>query len=108
MRVIVVLGALVAALAIAPAASPGGWATVGFDPLPDGVSAGGAWTPTIYIKQHGVTPLTGLQPVVEIYVEGRGDSGLEQAIAEIADFEFVLVPDSQPAEAHASDRDAKE
>ena len=48
------------------------------------------------------------EPVVEIYVAGRGDSGLEQAIAEIADFEFVLVSDSQPAEAHASDRDAKE
>jgi len=48
------------------------------------------------------------EPVVEIYVAGRGDSGLEQAIAEIADFEFVLVPDSQPAEAHASDRDTKE
>jgi hypothetical protein len=48
------------------------------------------------------------EPVVEIYVEGRGDSGLEQAIGEIADFEFVLVPDSQPAEAHAPDRDTKE
>ena len=66
MRVIVCLGALVAALAIAPVASAGGWATVGFDPLPDGVSAGGTWMPTISIKQHGVTPLPGLQPVVEI------------------------------------------
>ena len=66
MRVIVVLGALVAALAAAPVASSGGWATVGFDPLPDGMSAGGTWTPTIYVKQHGVTPLTGLRPVVEI------------------------------------------
>jgi hypothetical protein len=66
MRVIVVLGALVAALAVAPAASSGGWATVGFEPLPDGTAAGGTWTPTILIKQHGVTPLSGLQPVVEI------------------------------------------
>ena len=66
MRVIVVLGALVAALAVAPVATAGGWATVGFEPLPDGMSAGGTWTPTIYIKQHGVTPLSGLQPVVEI------------------------------------------
>ena len=48
------------------------------------------------------------EPVVEIYVEARGDARLEQAIAEIADFEFVLVPDSQPAEAYASDRDTKE
>jgi hypothetical protein len=66
MRVIVVLGALVAALAVAPAASSGGWATVGFEPLPDGMSAGGTWTPTIYVKQHGLTPLSGLQPVVVI------------------------------------------
>jgi len=67
MRVLVVLGALVAALAVVPAASSGGWATVGFEPLPDGMSAGGTWTPTIFIKQHGVTPLAGLQPVVEIH-----------------------------------------
>jgi hypothetical protein len=75
MRVIVVLGALVAALAVAPVASSGGWATVGFEPLPDGMSAGGTWTPTIYIKQHGMTPLTGLQPVVKI----SDDSGAAKA-----------------------------
>jgi hypothetical protein len=67
MRVLVVLAALVAALAVAPLASSGGWATVGFEPLPDGMSAGGTWSPTILVKQHGVTPLTGLTPVVEIY-----------------------------------------
>jgi hypothetical protein len=66
MRVIVVLGALVAAVAVAPAALAGGWATVGFEPLPDGTSAGGTWNPTIFVKQHGVTPLAGLQPIVEI------------------------------------------
>lgn len=68
-RVLVVLGAVVAALAVAPLASSGGWATVGFEPLPDGMSAGGTWTPTIFIKQHGVSPLSGLHPVVEIYDE---------------------------------------
>jgi YtkA-like len=66
MRVIVVLGALVAAIAVAPAASAGGWATVGFAPLPDGTSAGGTWNSTIFVKQHGITPLPGLQPTVEI------------------------------------------
>jgi YtkA-like len=66
MRVIVVLGALVAAIAVAPAASAGGFATVGFEPLPDGMSAGGTWNPTIFVKQHGITPLRGLQPTVEI------------------------------------------
>ena len=66
MRVLVVLCAAVAALAVAPAASPGGFATVGFEPLPDGTSAGGTWSPTIFVKQHGITPLGGLQPTVEI------------------------------------------
>jgi hypothetical protein len=66
MRALVVLCAAVAALAVAPAASPGGFATVGFEPLPDGTSAGGTWNPTIFVKQHGVTPLGGLQPTVEI------------------------------------------
>lgn len=69
MRVIVVLCAVVAALAVAAPASSGGWATVGFEPLPDGMSAGGTWTPTITVKQHGMTPLAGLSPVVEIYDE---------------------------------------
>jgi hypothetical protein len=69
MRVLVVLGAVVTALAVAPLASSGGWATVGFEPLPDGMSAGGTWNPTIFVKQHGITPLGGLQPVVEIYDE---------------------------------------
>ncbi len=48
------------------------------------------------------------EPVVEISVAGRGGGDLEQAIREIADFDFVLVPESQPAEAQAPDRDAKE
>ena len=47
-------------------------------------------------------------PVVEIYVAARDDADLERAIGEIADFDFVLVPESQPAEAQAPDRDAKE
>jgi hypothetical protein len=54
------------ALALAGAAGAGGWATVGFEPLPDGTSAGGTWNARITIKQHGVTPLGGLQPVVTI------------------------------------------
>jgi hypothetical protein len=48
------------------------------------------------------------EPVVEIFVAGRGGGDLEQAIREIADFDFVLVPESQPAEAQAQDRDTKE
>jgi YtkA-like len=92
MRVIVVLGALAAALAIAPLASSGGWATVGFEPLPDGMSAGGTWTPTIYIKQHGMTPLTGLQPVVEIYDDAGVPTGFDAAeTAEAGVYEAEVV-----------------
>jgi len=72
MRVLVVLSAIAVALAVAPLGSAGGWATVGFEPLPDGMSAGGTWNPTIFVKQHGVTPLAGLQPVVEIVDDRTG------------------------------------
>jgi hypothetical protein len=74
MRALVVLTAIVGALALPTVASGGGWATVGFTPLPDGTSAGGTWSPTILVKQHGVTPLSGLQPVVMIENEGTGVS----------------------------------
>ena len=70
MRLLVVLSTL-AALAVAPHAAGGGWASVGFEPLPNGTAAGATWSPTIFVKQHGVTPLEGLQPVVEVY----SDSG---------------------------------
>ena len=75
MRTLLALVAIAAALAIAPLASGGGWASVGFEPLPDGTSAGSTWRPTIFVKQHGVSPLAGLQPVVEIY----DDTGLTAA-----------------------------
>jgi hypothetical protein len=74
MRVIAVLGALVCALAVPALASAGGWASVGFEPLPDGTDAGGTWKPTIFVKQHGITPLDGLQPVVMIEETGSGES----------------------------------
>ena len=67
MRTLSVLVAIAAALAIAPLASAGGWASVGFEPLPDDTSAGSTWSPTIFVKQHGEVPLAGLQPIVEIY-----------------------------------------
>ena len=40
MRVFAVLGAIVCALALPTLAFAGGWASVGFEPLPDGMSAG--------------------------------------------------------------------
>ena len=80
MRYLVVLGALVGALAAASPASSGGWAAVGFAPLPDGTSAGETWSPTIFIRQHGVTPMTGLAPTVSIY---RDDTGATESFTAV-------------------------
>ena len=66
MRYLIVLAALVAALAVLATANAGGWATVGFAPLPDGTAEGETWTPKITVLQHGQTPLGGLSPVVTI------------------------------------------
>jgi hypothetical protein len=74
MRLFVVLGALACALVLPSLAAGGGWATVGFEPLPDGTGAGATWKPTIFVKQHGITPLAGLQPVVMIEEAGSGTS----------------------------------
>lgn len=90
MRVIAAVGALVCALVVPTFASAGGWASVGFEPLPDGTAAGGTWKPTIFVKQHGITPLEGLQPVVMIEETGSGESAKVLATA-----------GSEPGEYHA-------
>lgn len=48
------------------------------------------------------------RPTIEIFVAGPGEAELERAIGEIADFDFVLVPESQPAEAQARPNDPEE
>jgi len=74
MRPTIALSALAAFLALAGVAAGGGWATVGFAPLPDGTPAGAAWTPEITVLQHGRTPLGGLRPQVTIEDVGTGDT----------------------------------
>jgi hypothetical protein len=60
----------VAAIAVAVAlmapssAAAGGFATVGLDPLPDGIGPGKPWQVRLTILQHGRTPLDGLVPEV--------------------------------------------
>jgi hypothetical protein len=66
MRYLIVLATFAVMLVAAGVAGAGGWATVGFAPLPDGTSAGGTWTPQITVLQHGKTPLGGLHPIVTI------------------------------------------
>ena len=65
-------GLALAALLVPAAATAGGFATVQLSSLPTGTDAGGTWTPTLTILQHGVTPLDGLQPAVRIS-DGAGD-----------------------------------
>ena len=74
MRYVVLLCMLAAALALTGVAQAGGWATVGFSPLPDGTAVGGTWSPEITVLQHGQTPLGGLSPVVTI----RNDASDEE------------------------------
>lgn len=92
MRLFVVLGALACALAM-PSLAAGGWASVGFEPLPDGIDAGSTWKPTIFVKQHGITPLAGLQPVVMIEEVGSGASTkfLATAGSEAGEYEADVV-----------------
>jgi hypothetical protein len=66
MRYLIALATLVAALVVPPTAGAGGWATIGFAPLPDDVEPGQTWTPELTILQHGVTPLDGLSPTITI------------------------------------------
>lgn len=73
MRYLIVFAAVVTALAASAAASAGGWATVGLDPLPTGVGPGETWTTEMTVLQHGRTPLVGLSPTLTI-TEESGES----------------------------------
>lgn len=74
MRSLIAILALVLAVVGAGSASAGGWAAVGFEPLPDGTAAGASWKPKIFVKQHGIRPLEGLHPVVTINETASGQS----------------------------------
>lgn len=62
------LGVLAVALIAAPAASAGGWATVGVSSLPP--EDGSDWNVQLTILQHGRTPLDGLSPVIMVQKDG--------------------------------------
>jgi len=65
MRRLLAIAAL--ALAAAPGALAGGWATVGLTPLPpDDIQAGDAWTPQVTVLRHGRTPTDGAAPSITI------------------------------------------
>lgn len=58
---------LAVAVVSVPAASAGGWATVGLSSLPpSGLEPTEAWPVDITVLQHGQTPLAGVTPIVRI------------------------------------------
>ena len=66
--------ALALALLAVPAATAGGWATVGLSSLPDDISAGGTWSVDMTILQHGRTPLERVDPVVRLNRDGGSET----------------------------------
>jgi hypothetical protein len=83
MRYLIALATLAAALALPATAGAGGWATIGFAPLPDDVQPGQSWKPELTILQHGVTPLDGLSPTITI-------TGAEEDVV------FTATPTGEP------------
>lgn len=62
---------LAVAVVAVPAASAGGWATVGLSSLPpSGLEPNQAWPVDITVLQHGQTPLAGVTPIVRIRDHG--------------------------------------
>jgi len=91
MRYLFVLSALVVTLTAVATTSAGGWATVGFAPLPDGTAAGETWTPKITVLQHGQTPLDGLTPVVTITGDERMETFAAIETSEVGVYEASVV-----------------
>jgi hypothetical protein len=61
--------ALLAAVAFAALTGPahaGGWATVELGEMPSGLTADEPWRVELIVKQHGITPMAGVTPSVEI------------------------------------------
>jgi hypothetical protein len=62
------IGLTLVALAVAPGAVAGGWATVGLGPPDDGIGPGDTWDAKMTVLQHGnpETPLMGISPTLTI------------------------------------------
>ena len=69
MRKLVVLVAVLAVLLPAGAVA-GGWATVKLSSTPNGARAGTPWVVSLTVLQHGITPLAGITPEVQIVQGG--------------------------------------
>ena len=77
-----ILLVLAAAAVLAPAASGGGFATVGLSSMPsDDLKAGGTWSVDITVLQHGQTPLENIHPSVTLRGEDGAVAGPFAAVA---------------------------
>jgi hypothetical protein len=65
-RRLILLLPLVIVFGAPASARAGGWATTAIDEPPTDLRAGEPWRLRIHIRQHGVTPLAGLEPSVRI------------------------------------------
>ena len=64
--------ALSALAGITPApAAFGGWATISIEKVPDQVAVGRSFELVFVVKQHGVTPLSGLKPTLDVKGAGQ-------------------------------------
>ena len=85
------LALLVAAVTV-PAATAGGWATVGLSSLPPaGLGAGEDWPLDVTVLQHGRTPLAGVHPTVTVRNLRSGEVGGT----------FAATPTGKPGVYHA-------
>jgi hypothetical protein len=72
-RFTAVAAAALAAGLLAPATSlAGGFATVGLSSFPEDVRPGDEWVVDLTVLQHGVTPLSGVEPRVMVEPAGAG------------------------------------
>ena len=62
----IALLAAVAFAALTGSAHAGGWATVELGEMPSGLSTDEPWRVELIVKQHGITPMAGVTPSVEI------------------------------------------
>ena len=82
--------ALLLGLVAAPSALGGGWATTSLSSTPDGTAAGKPWNVDITVLQHGVTPLTGITPMVRIESGGTTQEFAAQPTAKPGVYRAVV------------------
>jgi hypothetical protein len=82
-RFMPVLGLILAlGLILVTPASAGGWAVITLDTLPGEIAAGQPMEIGFMVRQHGVTPMAGLTPVVHANLSGSRESVTVNAKAE--------------------------